>query len=307
MNSISLLFRIRAILYSLFNGGIPFHRNEEVKPFFITGSGRCGTTLLRRILNANQEIHIPPENWALSTVIYKFRRLRFHMNWDTLVDLVAATHCQDTQGWFDIFPSDFVDNMRNLPEADQSLNRLIDQLYTYHATTVNKSCTRWGDKTPLNVNQMELILQVFPDAKFIHMVRDGVDVIYSWSNHQLYKNDIIGPAKRWKRAITSAKKFKGKYPDKIIDVRYEEMVRVPPQTVKKVCRYLGIPFDPDILEVEGNRLSSDLDKQDHYKNVLAPITDEHIGKGRRELKQKDKNFLKQEINSELVKLGYEPL
>ena len=303
----SFLFRGRGIYYSLFKKGIPFHLNEKVEPFFIVGSGRCGTTLLRRILNNKNGTYIPPENWALSKIIFKFRRLRIHMNWDTLVDLTVAAHYQDTQEWFDSFPSDFVREIRKFPKTDQSLSQLINQLYIYHAKALDKNCVRWGDKTPLNINYMELILQVFPKAKFIHMVRDGVDVVYSWSKHPLYENDLIQPAKRWCSAITSAKKFKQKYRNRILEIRYEDLVRTPDDVLAKVSSFLDIPFNLERLKVQNAKIPQDIAKHDHYKNVLKPITDDHVGKGRRNLNSNDKVKLEQIMNPYLKELGYEPL
>jgi hypothetical protein len=44
---------------------LPIHRNEDIAPFFVVGPGRCGTKLLRRLLQASPAVHIPPEDWSM--------------------------------------------------------------------------------------------------------------------------------------------------------------------------------------------------------------------------------------------------
>ena len=47
--------------------GYPLHRSEDIHPFFIIGPDRSGNTLMRRVLEAHEDVHIPPESYVLGT------------------------------------------------------------------------------------------------------------------------------------------------------------------------------------------------------------------------------------------------
>jgi hypothetical protein len=300
-----LKYRVKAIVFALTKGGIPLHIIEEFYPFFIIGSGRCGTTLLRRILSANEGIYIPPENWSLGGLINKFKTYGLYEDWNTIVDIAIVTFCNDTQGWFEKIPTDLAKKLKNCPVKKRSLSFLINSMYHYHAGLLNVNCNRWGDKTPLNVNNLQPILQVFPNAKFIHLVRDGVDVVNSYKNRD--GNGILKPAIRWLSAIEAVERFSKKYPDKILEIRYENLAKKPEVEAATICNFLSIPFDKNIFNIQKSSVTEDLEKYSHYKNALKPVFDKHIGKGRRELDQIELDKLAVKINPMLNKLGYETI
>ena len=187
---VSALNRIwRALRYMRWPEAPPLHRDEQFEPFFIVGSGRCGTTLLRRLLMESSEAHIPPENWRLKDVIPCFKRYQWTVEWNDLSRLAVNYFAHQGEynpdktinKWFDgrsLKP--LIDELEAIPSEEQSLARLIDHLYRYHGRVRETKVLRWGDKTPLNVWNMNQISEVFPDAKFVHLLRDGTDVAASF-------------------------------------------------------------------------------------------------------------------------------
>src|SRR5215204_558893 len=83
--------RARRKIKNTFRKRTPIHRGEGFSPFFIVGSGRCGTTLLRRILEADPTVHIPPENWVFQTMVRAYRKGSRALLWNDLVNLVLST------------------------------------------------------------------------------------------------------------------------------------------------------------------------------------------------------------------------
>jgi len=110
----------------------PIHRNEPINPFFIVGSGRCGTTLMRRLLQASPQVHIPPENWTMGNHVVTYRRLRRLMSWRDLVDLHLGRHVLGNHRWFDELPVELRDKLLQLPQEERSLACLLDKIYRYH-------------------------------------------------------------------------------------------------------------------------------------------------------------------------------
>jgi hypothetical protein len=302
--------RVRGVYNALTNSDIPIHRQENCQPFFIVGSGRCGTTLLRRILQASPEVHIPPENWGLGYVIYHFRRNRWHLQWEQVAEMTIAAFQHRTHDWFRAIsnPGNLIEEVTDWPPSKRSLYRLLDRLYRYHGEEAGAEFRRWGDKTPVNINLLDPLLQCFPDAKFVNLVRDGADVVYSWSRHEKHDGNVIRPAHRWKEAVAQGRQFALQHPDAILHVRYEQLVRSPKTTVNSVCRFVGLPYDNALLSRTDH--FDEIEKAQsivYFQNAFESITDENIGKGRRGLTDSQKRQIAPIINDLLSQLGYEPV
>lgn len=299
-----------------FSPPYPLHRSEPVEPFFIVGSGRCGTTLLRRILMANKEVYIPPENWNFHSTILRYRRYRWVMDWEDLARLTVnrfayqGTYQAAQQGianrWFDAYSLDpVITELSELPEAKRSLACMVDRLYGYHGHLQEATFTRWGEKFPYNVYFMPTILEVFPRAKFIHLLRDGTDVVSSWLKMgDLY--DLPGRALRWKSSVISARKFMEKHPTRLLEVRYENMVRHPASTTKDVCRFLSLSFSPSMLEdFSAKSEMGQISQLSFHENVFKPVSSSYIGKGHRTLTNNQKKKIADLIGDVLEQCGYE--
>lgn len=291
----------------------PLHRDEAVAPFFIVGSGRNGGTLLKRILQASPEVHIPPENWQLARAIHRFERYGGCLSWRELVCLVVGTleHQENRENghrWFREPPTRLVQFLaKDVPEPERSLARLIDEIYRYHGRALEATFQRWGDKTPLLVNHMHEIRTVFPDARFVHMLRDGVDVAYACFTSPGKYDNIFEPAARWKRAVHQMGAFADKHPDQCMQVRYEDLVSRPEETVCTICDFLYIEFDESMLTRTGHQDQMPEIALSRYDGVFEKITTEYIGEGRRNISDEDKEHLASLIGDTVVSVGYESI
>lgn len=299
--------RVRGIYHAVMSGGYPFYLHQESnRPFFIVGSGRCGTTLLRRLLQASPEIHIPPENWALAGCIRSFRRYKWLLSWNEMVDLLLGRHVMDSERWFDEPPADLRQRLLETPREDRSLAGFLNTIYCYHGEQQNATFRRWGDKTPLNVNCMDAIMKVFPQVRFVHLVRDGVDVVYSWS--KLNRGDIKRAARRWKNAVTTARAFAKRHPDRILEVRYESLCRAPEKTLREVCQFIDLSYESNMISRVDHYEEMEKSKSiEHYQNAFKEITTENIGKGRNSLGEPKKRKIAPIINRHLERMKYNPI
>lgn len=288
-------------------GGYPWQRGEEIRPFFIVGSGRSGNTLLRRILCAHSELYIPPETYVLGRVIRLFRRYR-RLPWSDLVHLILAQfqfHAQFET--FEINLGSLTQSLLVLASKRRSLATILDQFYRFHARSKGVDCQRWGDKTPVNVFHLENIYQVFPQAHFIHMVRDGCDVAASYLQAGLYQ-DVAEAGKRWQLAVETAERFSRRHPEAFLEIRYESLVSAPQETMQQICDFLGIEYEVGMLKsVNHVLMMGDVSRLQHHQQVGQPISAVNIGKGRKTLTISQKQQLAHLINPTLNRLGYEIL
>ena len=284
----------------------PLHRNEGFAPFFVIGSGRCGTTLFRRLMQAQGNTYIPPENWALGRCIRQYHKYGRVMDWKDMVDLQVGTLSHRSHHWFEKPPRDLVRSLHALPAEKRSLAALINAEYIYHAALKDQKPKRWGDNSPGNVFHAEAISEVFPDARFVHLLRDGVDVVASWLKYSPYKGDLEGAAGKWKWSVRLARQFMEKYPEKAIEVRYEDLVSEPEIKLKFICEFLDHPFDPEKIESkEPIDSMGDVTGREQHEKVTRSISTDSIGKGRRNLESRQKRKVDELIDETLVDMGYD--
>ena len=301
--------RFRAATHSLLRSRPPLDRGEGVAPFFIVGSGRTGTTLLRRILQASDEVHIPPEIWAFKGAYYRFLLYSPVMIWGDLVQLITV-HYVLNSGFSDDLKAkafDIAEGAVALPKEQRSLAAILDHIYRYHGTDQGTSFQRWGDKTPLNSYCLDEINRVFEDARFIHLVRDGVDVVNSRLKYGLQPT-LQAAAERWTSAVRAVHAFEARFPDRVIQVRYEDMVREPHDVIRNICTFIGVTFEPRMIETcDHVHEIKDVKDLRHHENVFGSVSTHRVGKGRERLDAATKGELQQLIGVDLVRLGYEPV
>lgn len=289
----------------IFPFGYPLNRKEAIKPFFIVGSGRSGNTLLRRILCSNSEIHIPPETYVLGQLIKNFRKTS-RLKWKHLVyQALSELEYYPEFETFQLSLRPLAQQLLKTPKKDRSLALILDSFYKYHAHSFNLNCKKWGDKTPLNTFYLERIYKVFPNAKFIHLIRDGCDVVSSYVEANIY-NNIEDAAERWSNSVKIADNFVKKYNKKSLEIRYEDLVNTPKITVQKICDFLEMEYEDAMLNSELKYRMGDVEMRQHHKQVYNPISTSSIGKGRYKLTNQQKQRLQQLIGDHLEKLGYQP-
>ncbi len=303
---------LRARVKGLFHLGrpspYPLHRNEGFAPFFVIGSGRCGTTLFRRLMQAQGNTYIPPENWALGRCIRQYHKYGWLIKWKDMVDLQVGTLSHRSHHWFEGPPRDLVHSLHALDDEERSLAALINAEYMYHAELKERDPQRWGDNSPGNVFHAEAISEVFPDARFVHLLRDGVDVVASWLKYPPLEGDLEGAAGKWKWSVRMARQFMEKYPEKAIEVRYEDLVSEPEKKLKSICDFLDHPFEPEKIESkEPVDSMDDVAGLEQHEKIKQSITTDSIGKGRRKLESRQKRKVDELIGETLVDMGYDPV
>lgn len=263
--------------------------------------------MLRRVLYAHPDLHIPPETYVLGYAIRLFRQNR-NLRWKDLVHLVLSSFeyypAFDTFGVPTLRP--LAVRLGRLPREQRSLSAILDGFYRYHAELSERPCVRWGDKTPDNTFYLDAIRGVFPEAQFIHIVRDGCDVAYSYVDTGMFPTEREA-AGAWLDMVRRGRLFCRSFPDCCLEVRYEEFVTRPEQIVRNVCGFLGVEYSPAMLD-SGDVAATmgDVSALEHHSKVRSPIRTDSIGKGRRGFTGEQKKAVQKIIGSDLAELGYDP-
>jgi peptidoglycan/xylan/chitin deacetylase (PgdA/CDA1 family) len=207
-----------------------------MKRIFLVGSPRSGTTILQSLLAAHPEVISFPESKFFHYLLYDKLAGKLSGRMESffkdeikrpelLRDFDASQTTENKVGWF---------------------SAVLDSL----ALEQNKSI--WLEKTPEHIYFIEDIEKFLPDAKFIHILRNGMDTIASMyeatrSFHDLWGNvwDLEHCIDRWKYAMLTSHKYVNT--SNHILVKYEELVDDKTKILSQVCNFLGIEYDAGML------------------------------------------------------------
>jgi protein-tyrosine sulfotransferase len=277
-------------------------------PFFIIATPRSGTTLLRAILAQHPTIFIPPENGNIGAMIRTFGSYRGYP-WNSIVDAVFEVF---RQGYgFRHWKIDLAEVKRTaeaLPIEERTLAMLIHLLYYTYGAIHSPGKTRWGDKTvPGSIKHVEKVDLVFPEARYIHIVRDGRDCLASCMKSGFFGRDYIRGAYVWKNNIRRCQLFgkRLKRQNRFFELRYEDLVSTPAQVVSAVCSFLALEATEAMLHYRGTvDHMPDILSAPYHRNVLRPIFRDSIGKWEQQLPQSTLHAVMKIIGPELAIWGY---
>ncbi len=178
----------------------------------------------------------------------------------------------------------------------------------YVAYAEHEGKTRWGDKTPAYIGHVDRLATIWPDARFVVLVRDGRDVALSVMKVPFGPNNVWAAARSWAHAIRQGRDAAERYPGRVLTVRYEDLVERPEEEVRRVCGFLELEYTPELLAIEETDPSKVVEDQAAwFTNVWAGITTDAVGKWRREMSAEDEALFESVAGDELDALGYQTL
>jgi hypothetical protein len=293
------------ITRNLFLNEKKIKNDNNNSPFFIIGSGRSGNTLLRAVLCNHSKISIPPESYVLPKMVRKFKSYNY-LPWRELIKIIVGeleSHNQYFTWELDISP--VYQRLLKIDKKDRTLQTIVNEIYTYYSEEKFPGFEIWGDKTPLNTLNLGWLNQLFPNAKHIHIIRDGRDVVSSYLKMGRYDN-IEDACWRWNRSIELGQKFgNDKSKENYCEVRYEDFVTNPKKEIKEICKFLDIKYEDRMTDHRENiDVLGDVNKLKHHNNLSRAINDNSIGKYKQNLNKNQIEKMIRLIKDNLIKLNY---
>ena len=132
------------------------------------------------------------------------------------------------------------DTWRSFP---RSVGGIFDGIFQTLAAESEKK--RWCEKTPDHVQHLPLLSQIFPDAKFVHMIRDGREVACSISRRQKRHPALI--IYRWKKLVEMGQSEGKTLGDRYLEIKYEDLTSDPRSGMERVCAFLSLDFSTQVL------------------------------------------------------------
>lgn len=270
---------------------------KNIFPIFIVGCGRSGTTLLRNILGNHSNIFaIPGETFLFAledggnvTKLHKILDQTKDKNKLAVLILTLMHYGHETT-------LNMIDTSEDTPEhiteifnetfTNQEFHKAqgkceLFNFYAYYlANKENKS--RWIEKTPVHTYGISSILNSYPNAKFVEIVRDPRAVYCSWKNTSIdfFRNlNLVEMIIHWETVFFSGQYWKNIIPDQYYRLKYEELTNNPQEELIKLCTFLGEDCESKLLEVSVyNSSIENLNGKEGITNIANEIWKEKLSK-----------------------------
>ncbi len=289
--------------------------HPEVAVPFIVGSGRSGTNLLRMMLDSHPQVAVLPETHFIPDALNAARQnaqdpgaaffaaIRQHQRWDD----------------FKLEEAEVKQRILNIKPFEAAA--ALRAFYETYAQRFNK--TRWGDHTPAYAYHVGLIKAVLPEAHFIHLLRDGRDVVLSYSGFWFAARSDGKIGSHWlNRTLQAQRAIDHKH---YLQVRYEHLVCDPENTLRRVCEFLKLDWDAAMLRYferaperiedlhrdvhrpnTGELLASADERRRIYENLDRPPDPSRLNRWERELGPWRLYRIERVIGDGLARQGYRP-
>ncbi len=217
-------------------------------PVFVVGSGRSGTTLLyHMLLSAGGFVIYRTEVQIFETLApayggFRSRRMREAF----LRDWFASEHFQRSGLPAEEIGPRFLEECRSAGDFQRMLLSSMARM---------QGAIRWADCTPMNLLLMPEIRRSFPDARFLHIHRDGRDVALSlsrlrWIQPMPWDRDdwTIPAAVHWEWVLEKGRRLGKKMGKAYMEVRYEDLVTEPRSTLRTIQDFIDHDLDYDRIQ-----------------------------------------------------------
>jgi len=217
-------------------------------PLFLIGMPRSGTKLLRSLLNEHSEIGIPNvETEFLPYWVRNWSRYgdlsdpsNFKRFYQTMLRLPYFTFMRESataikeEVWFEL--------CRSYTPAG-----VFEALVRHDAKVDIGTKRTWGDKSPSYIEHLPLLREIFPNARFVHIIRDVRD--YCPSINKAWGKNMLRAAQRWTDSLHKVRADTKRFSEDYYEVRYESLLEEPEAVLRDMCAFLDLKFDSKMLRL----------------------------------------------------------
>lgn len=189
---------------------------------FSFGARRSGTWWLQRIITAHPAVAaVPSESFFFSRAI------------------APLLEC------FQDIDRDAPSTGRIYAERELLLDATRDFCDRIFGQFAERGTQRIGERTPWHVEHLDLMNALYPDAYYIHIIRDGRDSARSLTSMDWFSGSLEEAAAEWRRSVLAARD--AERPARFLEVRYEELLSDPARLIPRLYDFLELDADAKVL------------------------------------------------------------
>lgn len=270
------------------------------RPIFVVGCPRSGTTMLQLMLHAHPRIAVPPENRYVLPAYERraeFGDLRSPDNRRRLAQFVTSTRA------FRLMKLDKGAVVEAVVAAPPTLGSGLEAVMRQFAAAHGKA--RWCDKRPGYLHYTDVILRLFPDAQFVHLIRDGRSCTASLKRMPWWRGGTTGAVVQWTSVIDHGRLLRRRMPvDTWYEVQYERLVADPKAELQRLCVYLGEAFDPAMLAPQEVKKGIIPKRQVWHANTAGQPSERRVAQWQHELEPAELQLFEWAARRQLRAYGY---
>jgi hypothetical protein len=268
-------------------------------PFpFIVGCGRSGTTLLRAMADGHPELAVPPESHFV--VPMARRGSSDHLDVGAFFD---ELYTYDSFQLWDLDRVGLEKALRDPPPGDYP--DAVRGVFRAYAQERGKP--RYADKTPGYVLHIAVLARLFPEAVFVHVVRDGRDVASSFRELG-WADSVEQAALHWRLRVRRGRQAgRALAPGRYHEVRYENLVSDPEGGLRQLCAAIELEYAPAMADsaARADEVIRTTRHPDYHRRLAGPPRP-GLRDWRRELSDEELARFELIAGGTLRTFGYEP-
>ncbi|MEZ4774703.1 MAG: sulfotransferase [Bacteroidia bacterium] len=265
-------------------------------PLFISGMPRSGTKLLRDLVNNHSKISIPTHESHL--IPWMIRNFGIDFDLNQTQNLERAVAAFRTTKFFGNYPEKAEKiNAEHIRNFSPNITWRVFFEYLFRLTAPEKSGDFiWGDKTPGYILHYDLLRRIFPDAKFVHIIRDPRD--YALSVKNAWGRSMYRAAHRWNETMHSIRQ-KAAQGGEYLEIRYEDLLENPSKILSQICTFAGVSYEEGMDQLQ--RVTENLGEAKGQKTIMSGNKNKFLER----IPQKKLKRIEELVCTEAEKLSYE--
>jgi len=297
---------------------------SSVLPFdqracFIAGQAKSGTTLLASLLDSDPELLVLPQETAyFPTVLTKYgqrgRQAQFdYITKQSFSRVLFGGQPKWREHEYTDFPQQkFLERFQRAAfdpaNATRDLLVLMVESYAVTLGIPLHGIKRWVEKTPANRNHVSAIFSRFPHAKLFVTIRDPRAILAAQirleKTRKTRRFSAYYVIAHWREAADLAKRVHDGQVSGLL-IQYEQLAHEPSMSMKKVCDYLEVAFDPEIV-LKPTKVGLSWSGNSAARVDFSQISTEPVTRWERELSQDEIGWVEWHCRDLMPQFGYEP-
>ena len=254
-------------------------------PIFIIGNARSGTTLLRLMMTCHKNILIPPE---CSFAVWWREKYGPWSGGGPVTDTYLAAFVNDLMSsrkfeTWQLGREQLMESLR--ARRPSSYPEAVSAIYQCFGAARGRSFGRWGDKNNVHLHHIAELHEMFPTARFVHIIRDGRNVACSYlalhrsRTESRYAprlpQDLRGIAEEWRNNVLIARRgFDAIGWSAVHEIRFEDLVTRAEGTLRTLCSFLAEEYDVAMLAYDLANRTGELEPSEFLQwksKTLLPL------------------------------------
>ena len=257
--------------------------------------------MFRAIFDSHSRLAIPGESHLQRFLRRQRQYERGVFQTGEFIDDVLAS--PPIRRWWGLPEKDLRDCLENPTPRDMA--DAIRRMFALYAQRAGKD--RYGDKTPAHVLCLPTLASLFPESRFVHIIRDGRDVASSYLDAAWGPRSVEEAAIHWKRFVARGRRDGPALgSSRYMEVHYEDFLRDPDAIVRLLCDFVDLEFEESMLqyfERADNVIASNAHSESHQRLRRPPTTG--LRDWRKDMPRRDLEIFEALAGDLLAELGYE--